>query len=188
MTKLAAGDTVPVRTLTTILGRETPVPAPDGLTHLQFRRFAGCPVCNLHLRTMADRRSEIWAAGIHETAVFHSRREEMLPHQGSLPFDVIADPGRELYTAFGVETSPRAVLHPRVWLAGVRATPATLKDIRGGRKPGPAKGETVLGLPADFLIAPDGRIEAAHYGRHADDQWPVDELLDLAARRPGRTT
>jgi hypothetical protein len=37
-----------------------------------------------------------------------------------------------------------------------------------------------LGLPADFLIAPDGRITALKYGRHAYDQWTVDELLDHA--------
>jgi hypothetical protein len=39
----------------------------------------------------------------------------------------------------------------------------------------------MLGLPADFLIASDGRILAAKYGRHANDQWEVDELLQLAA-------
>ncbi len=39
-----------------------------------------------------------------------------------------------------------------------------------------------LGLPADFLIAADGRILAARYGEHAGDQWSVDELLDLAAQ------
>ena len=38
-------------------------------------------------------------------------------------------------------------------------------------------GTTHLGLPADFLIGPDGTLVAAHYGAHADDQWSVDELL-----------
>jgi hypothetical protein len=42
-------------------------------------------------------------------------------------------------------------------------------------------GESVLGLPADFLIEPDGRVRAARYGRHANDQWSVDELLSLAS-------
>jgi hypothetical protein len=35
-------------------------------------------------------------------------------------------------------------------------------------------------LPADFLIGSDGRVLAAKFGSHADDQWSVDELLDLA--------
>ena len=39
---------------------------------------------------------------------------------------------------------------------------------------------TALGLPADFLIEPDGRVREAKYGRHASDQWSVDELIRLA--------
>ena len=52
------------------------------------------------------------------------------------------------------------------------------------REPGPAARQPGgrLGLPADFLIAPDGRTVARKYGRHAYDQWSVDELLDLAGR------
>ena len=37
-----------------------------------------------------------------------------------------------------------------------------------------------LGLPADFLIASSGRINAVKYGTDAYDQWSVDELLNLA--------
>jgi hypothetical protein len=43
---------------------------------------------------------------------------------------------------------------------------------------GPA--ENHLGMPADFLIGPDGAVVARKYGGHADDQWSVDELLRLA--------
>jgi hypothetical protein len=53
------------------------------------------------------------AAGLREVAVFHSPAAQLRPHQADLPFPVVADPGRELYAAFGVETSIRAVLHPR---------------------------------------------------------------------------
>jgi hypothetical protein len=42
-----------------------------------------------------------------------------------------------------------------------------------------------LGLPADFLIAPDGTVLARHYGNHAYDQWSVDQLLALARLRTG---
>lgn len=34
-----------------------------------------------------------------------------------------------------------------------------------------------LGLPADFLIGSDGRVLACKRGRHASDQWTVDEIL-----------
>jgi hypothetical protein len=38
------------------------------------------------------------------------------------------------------------------------------------------------GLPADFLISPEGIVLEAHYGEHADDQWSVDDVLSIAAR------
>ena len=39
-----------------------------------------------------------------------------------------------------------------------------------------------FGLPADFLIGSDGQILAVKYGQHANDHWPVDELLRLVHR------
>lgn len=175
--RLDVGDIVPVRELTTLQGESVPVPDPHRLLHLQFRRYAACPICNLHLRSVARRHDEIVAAGIREVVVFHSTVEQMLPYQGELPFAAVADPRRRLYAAFAVGTSPRAMLHPRVLVAAVRAALA-------GMASSPARGDTALGLPADFLIAPDGRIVAGSYGRHADDQWTVDELLSHA--RPVR--
>jgi hypothetical protein len=53
-------------------------------------------------------------------------------------------------------------------LRGWYRAPATKQD--GGH----------LGLPADFLVEPGGRVLAAKYGEHAYDQWSVDELLAYA--------
>jgi hypothetical protein len=38
-----------------------------------------------------------------------------------------------------------------------------------------------LALPADFLIATDGKIIDSHYGQHAYDQWSVEEVLARAS-------
>jgi peroxiredoxin len=180
--RLAPGDTVPIRDLTTIRAERIRLPAGDVLTHLQFRRYAGCPICNLHLHSIARRHNEIRAAGICEVVVFHSSVEDMWPHHRALPFAAIADPTRELYSAFGVQSARRAVLHPRAWSTSLnpRAWSIVARGIRAGGSPGPTSGESILGLPADFLLDPDGRIHAAHYGRHANDQWTVDRLLQLA--------
>jgi peroxiredoxin len=182
--RYAAGDTITPRELTTIRSDGVTVPDPDRLTHLQFRRYAGCPICNVHLRSVARRHDEIVAAGIREVAVFHSAARDMLPHQGELPFDVVADPDRALYAEFGVESSVRGLLHPSAWTTPLRpqAWAVVLRGRRAGGSPGPTQGETVTGLPADFLIEPDGHIRAVKYGRHANDQWSVDELLRAAAR------
>ena len=182
MPHLSIGDTIAPRVLTTIRSEAVPLPDPERLVHLQFRRYAGCPICNLHLRSVARRHDEIRAAGIREVAIFHSPAEDMLPHQGDLPFAAIADPERLLYAEFGVEASRRAVTHPRAWSAPLnpRVYGVVLHGLRNGGSPGPRHGETVLGLPADFLIDPAGRVVALKYGRHANDQWSVDVLIELA--------
>jgi AhpC/TSA antioxidant enzyme len=159
-------------------------PDPDRLTHLQLRRFAGCPVCNLHLRSVMRRHAEIEAAGVREVVVFHSPASELAEYTADLPFPLVADPDKRLYAEFGVESAKRAMLHPAAWLPilrGVaRSTWAALR--RRERRPAflrPSGGR--YGLPGDFLIAPDGRILAAKYGEHAYDQWTVDELLEIVA-------
>jgi peroxiredoxin len=170
------------RNLEAISGEQVPIPDGALLVHLQFRRFAGCPVCNLHLRSFARRHSEIADAGIREVVVFHSTREALLEHAADLPFPVVADPGKQLYTEFGVESLVWALLDPRAWLPIARGVArSALRVLTGrGRVPSlvPAGGR--LGLPADFLIANDGRVLAAKYGSHAYDQWSVDQLLTAA--------
>lgn len=180
MPRIEVGELVRSRTLPTIRAEQAPLPDPDRLLHLQFRRYAGCPICNLHLRSIVTRHAEIEAAGVREVVVFHSTAEEMRPYQGDLPFHAVADPDRRLYREFGVEPSPRAVLDPRAMWTGLRAG---LRRVGGGPPP---LGRKLFGLPADFLIAPDGRVLARNYGTHAADQWSVDDLLQLAARQRDR--
>ena len=184
MPRLSPGDTITPRVLTTIRAETVRVPDPQRLVHLQFRRYAGCPVCNLHLRAVARRHDDVIAAGIRAVAIFHSPAEDMRPHQGDLQFAAVADPDRRLYHEFGVEAGRPAVTHPRAWTTPLnpRVYPVVLRGLRNGGSPGPRHGETVLGLPADFLIDPTGRLVAARYGRHANDHWSVAELIELAQR------
>ena len=110
--------------------------------------------------------------------IFHSSADALRRYQADLPFAVVADPDRKLYEEFGVESSIRAVLSPRV--AG--AIGRGMLKIRSARQVAGSMAltENNLGMPADFLIAPDRAIVARKYGEHADDQWSVDELLRLA--------
>jgi peroxiredoxin len=172
--KIDPGDVLAERELRTITGEPVHLPHPERLTHLQFRRYATCPLCNLHLRSITQRHDEILAAGVREVVVFHSPAEELLEYQVELPFAVIADPDKRLYREFGVEATPRALLHPRVWLPGIRAA------IHGRRLVPARPHGGVLGLPADFLLSPGNRVLARKYGTHAYDQWTVNELLDHA--------
>jgi hypothetical protein len=138
-------------------------------------------VCDFHLHTIVQRHSEILAASILEVVVFHTSAEELLRYAGDLPFAVIADPDKRFYTDFGVESRRRALLDPRVWVPILRGVFRSLRAIlRGNPVPplNPQGGR--FGLPADFLIAGDGRVLACKYGSHAYDQWSVDEILSLS--------
>jgi hypothetical protein len=166
-----------MRELATVTGGLVTIPDPDMLVHLQFRRFAGCPICNLHLRSIVNRHDEIVRAGIREVVVFHSPADELRKHTAELPFDVIADPGKHLYREYGIETSRRALLHPRTWAAIIKGS---LHDVLRGKGPALKQPNGRLGLPGDFLIDQKGAVLAAKRGEHAYDQWSVDELLSLA--------
>lgn len=182
------GALVSPRELTSVAGEPVAVPEPDTLTHLQFRRFAGCPVCNLHLRSIAQRHDEITALGVREVVVFHSSADELREHTHDLPFAVIPDPGKRLYREFGVESSPLALLNPRAWgpiaRGLLRSTRAVLRREERAPSLNPEGGR--LGLPADFLIDGDGCVVAAKYGEHTYDQWPVEDILRLARSAGGR--
>jgi hypothetical protein len=151
--------------------------------HLQFRRFAGCPICNLHLRSFARRSGEIASAGIREIVVFHSSADQLRKYESDLPFTLIGDPGKRLYRQFGVGSAPRALFSSHLWPVMPRVLWNALRTALGPdhrlAPVTPAGG--LVGLPADFLIARDGTVIAAKYGQHAYDQWSVDDLL---ARTP----
>ena len=184
--RVDSGDPVPVREMVGVAGQVISLVPATGVVHLQFVRFAGCPICNLHLRRFAGRASELASAGIVEIVVFHSSAEELMKYEAELPFPAVPDPDKRLYGLFGVETSPRAVADPRVWGDAVWGL---VTDARRARKTGapmpparPRHGE--FGLPADFLIGREGVIIAAKRGLHAADQWDVDDVLRLARYGP----
>jgi AhpC/TSA family len=166
------GERIDPLTLTTLAHGDLVLPT-RGLVHLQFRRFAGCPVCNLHLRQFAQGHVRLAQANILTVAFFHSPADLMRPYQGALPFPCIPDPGRRFYKYFGVERSSLAIVHPRVIGAALRGlVSAPSNPFAGGSEQG--------GLPADFMIDATGTIRELHYGTHADDQWSLEEVLAFA--------
>src|SRR5260370_21267207 len=96
--KAGVGGAFPALELAATSGQPVTVPDPAGdYVHLQLRRFAGCPICNLHLRSIVTRHDEIRSHGIREVVVFRSTVAELAKFEAELPFPVIADPQRDLY-------------------------------------------------------------------------------------------
>lgn len=172
-TRKQVGEVIAPVTLQTL--NHGPLELPGaGLVHLQFRRFAGCPVCNLHLQSFVRGLPLLQAAGVTTVAFFHSSAESMQPFQGDLPFPTVPDLERRWYAHFGVEQSLWAVAHPRVMAAALRGlftAPSSPFVGEGGQQ----------GLPADFLLDAQGVVRAVKYGAHANDQWEVNDVVALAA-------
>jgi len=171
--KIKAGDFIVPRQLETISASFVDVPAAQQVTHIQFRRFASCPICNLHIRSFVDRHLDLVAAGVQEVVVFHSTQEEMMKIGSEVPFAMIADPAKDLYKFFGIESSILAVVNPAAWASSV-------KGLIKFKKVPYEKGQSFFGLPADFLISKTGEVVAVKYGAHADDHWEVDEVVQRA--------
>ena len=172
MTRIQVGDYILPRKLETICASFVDVPS-QYVTHLQFRRFSSCPICRLHLDTFVERHLDLVENGIQEVVVFHSSLEEMLKHGSEIPFAMIADPGKALYKAFGIESSLCSVINPLAWMAG-------LKGIMKLKRVPYEKDQTYFGLPADLLIARSGEVVAVKYGKHANDHWQVDDVITFA--------
>jgi len=132
------------------------------------------------------RHDELADLGVREIVFFHSPASELEEYAADLPFPLIADPDLRVYREFGVERGARALADPRAWPAIIAGIARSLVAIarRRERPPATRQPNGRLGLPADFLIAPDGTILAAKYGNHAADQWSVDEVLELAWAAP----
>jgi len=169
--KLKPGDVLPATVMEAVTGQAINLPDVNRLVHLQFRRFVDCPICNTHIGEFRKRAGEIGAAGIKEVIVFHSSPKLIRSYQKDVPFLMVGDPKKVFYKDFGVETS--------LGFMSLKALGAAMRGIARGHF-GLRLGGGPLGLPADFLISPSGRINALKYGTDAYDQWSVDELLNLA--------
>ncbi|HET7490315.1 MAG TPA: peroxiredoxin-like family protein [Bradyrhizobium sp.] len=163
---------LPPTTMKAVSGEVINLPDAKRLVHLQFRRFVDCPICNTHIAESRRRAREIEAAGIKEVIVFHSSPKSIRSYQKDVPFLMVGDPDKAFYRSFGVETS--------LGFMSLKALGAGLRGMAHGHFALRVVGGGPLGLPADFLIAPSGRINAVKYGTDAYDQWSVDELLTLA--------
>jgi peroxiredoxin len=168
------GDTWGPSTWLTIGGTTVAIPDKGGaIVNLQFSRWAGCPICNMHLASFRARAAELERAGVKVVIVFHSPSIDIEELRGDLPFALVADPQRRYYRAFGVGRSPSALLNRQAF-ASLR------REARQGRRAERVHGG-VWGLPAEFIIGPKGEVIVAHRGRHADDNLGVDDVLRLAS-------
>jgi len=153
MATLHQGDRIGPYLFQAVSGSAHAVPHPEFTTHVQFRRFTGCPNCQLHLRAFRLRQQELTAAGIQELVVFPTIPADFDDDGSGLK--VVADSEGALYRAFGTTSGWGSVLHPGAWWPGLRG----LLTLGMGLPP---QARDYLRHPAEFIIDRAGSVLFAH--------------------------
>ncbi|MDE3133416.1 MAG: AhpC/TSA family protein [Acidobacteriota bacterium] len=174
--RLTSGTVAPEFTAASVRGSRVSLDnLRGGAVLLKFYRFAACPICNLHLRELSLRHDELAAAGLTVVVLYHSPLERIEREQGhALPFELVADPDKRIFEAYGVEASLKGMFSRAVARDYVRAMGAGHFSRPLGHEGG------IQGHPADFLVGPDGVIRYVHYGSDYADTLRVDAILQAA--------
>ena len=174
-TKLRAGDEAPDFTAIDVIRGESFKLSDYREKHsvaLIFLRYAGCPLCQLHVSAISRKYPEI-AAKDTDVIVFVQSRVNTLVEEGypgAFPFKLVADPDGDFYELYGVGSGNILdILNSRVIGKAVKAV------IRG-HKQGKMEGNQWQ-LPGDFIVGKDGRLKLAHVGTDIGDNLKPDELM-----------
>jgi peroxiredoxin Q/BCP len=148
--------------------------------HLSFFRYASCPMCNLRMRELVLAHRRLSARGLVQLAVFQSPAASLVEYIGphDAPFSLIPDPEMALYRLYGVERGMLGLLSPKNVVAALRA-------FRHGHAPGRIDGPLDR-MPAEFLIAPGGRIDVAFYASRASEHLALEDIDAWLAGSPQR--
>jgi peroxiredoxin len=146
----------------------------SGVTLLSFFRYASCPLCNLRVRELITKYERFVENGIRILGIFQSPAERIAHYVGtqSPPFPLVPDPDLTLYRLYGVESSWRGFA--RAWTLGIPQVYRAV--VANGFLPGTME-NNIHRVPADFLIAPDGKLIDVYYGRDIGDHMPMDRVF-----------
>ena len=173
--RLTAGSPAPLFTGESLGGRSVSLEQLRGRPLLlKFYRFATCPVCNLHMhRFIADFRM-VSATGLTTVVFYHSPAEKLaMAQREAAPFDLISDPNKVVFKAYGVEHGLRGMVSPAVMRDYVKA-------LAAGYPPGMfTQDGGITGNPADFIVDANGRIAYAHYGSQYADSLTAPEVVEV---------
>ncbi len=139
---------------------------------LSFYRYVGCPFCNLRFGQVLQNYQKYSDAGLRFISVFESTPAYVLEYvtRRKPPMPVIADPQAELYTLYGLK---------RAWLGVLLAmlnVPRMMQALTVKEKVFQQRDAPLNRMPADFLIAANGRLEIIYYGRDMSDHLPFSQL------------
>lgn len=177
--KLDAGSVAPSFETQDAGGKQWKVPGEPAGKYLVlvFLRHLGCPLCMKRIDELNSDAMRFNALGASVIAVVDGTSERVrgFASKKNLAISLVGDKGKKIYEAYGVERGRiTAMLAPNVLKESLRAT---LKGYMHGKFEGDE-----LQKPADFIIAPDGKILWAHYGKDISDSTSNEILIEELSR------
>ena len=172
--KLDAGSMAPSFEAQDAAGKQWKVPQEMGGKYLVlvFLRHLGCPLCMKHIDELNSDAMRFNVLGASVVVVVDGTAERVrgFVSKKNLAIALVGDREKKIYGTYGVERGKiAAVLAPNVLKESVKAT---LKGYMHGKFEGDE-----LQKPADFIVAPDGKILWAHYGKDISDSTPNELLI-----------
>jgi peroxiredoxin len=106
--------------------------------------------------------------------LYHSPADKLAEAQDyATPFDLVPDPEKTIFRAYGVERALRGMFSLTVMRE-------YLKALRAGYSPGLLTSDGgITGNPADFIIDASGRVVFAHYGKHYADSLEASDAVNV---------
>lgn len=172
--RLKAAQEAPLFSTEDILGRHVDLKALRGRpVLLAMHRFSTCPFCNLRVHQLSLRYEAYEKQGLFAVAVFESSKQNLIDGvaRQKAPFAIVSNPDLSLYSLYGAEKSVLGMLRTAPSMLAVARETKEKQLVQKVAKEGSA-----LRMPADFLIAPDGRIHTAFYGTNMGDHLPFAQI------------
>ena len=174
---LTAGQTAPRFERQPVFGLPVALPPSRYPQVVCFVRGLSSPFSREALALLQEHWARFDVEGFGVLAVTSSKlrpAQDFVPRHHLL-FPLVVDPELELFKAFQVG-GDKALVGTLRGLAGGGARRA-LKALRHGHG---ALERGQLQLPAEFVVAPDGQLLYAHYGKAVTDLPEVEALLEAA--------
>jgi peroxiredoxin len=174
---LTAGETAPAFDKQPVFGLPVQVPPRRYPQIVCFVRGLSSPMAREALTVLQQAWPRFDVEGFGVLAVTSSR---LRPAQDYVPrhhllFPLVVDPDHELFGRFGVGGDKALVGTLRgLAMGGARRAVRALRHGHGALERGQ------LQLPAEFVIAPDGKLLYARYGEAVTDLPDVEALLAAA--------
>ena len=148
----------------------------DQYVLLSFFRNSACALCNLRVHQLIERYPQYQAQGLAVIAVFESSQESIRQYVGKqdAPFPIIPDPDGTLYNLYGVEVSEAKV---QATLRHDQTQTIIAQAYEAGFELTEEPGSNFHRIPADFLLAPDGKIHTAFYAERVGEHLTF-ELIE----------